>query len=195
MSTADTLTVADGLAQRPEGLPDAFTVLLGRLGASAVNPVTSALVDAAVEVWRRPGFDSFLSLPQLSFVPFGYQVQTAQTVLRRMRGRAILADEVGLGKTIEAGLVLSELRMRGLADRTLVLTPAGLVEQWREELERKFGLPTVIAQGRGGDWEKADTERPVVLASIAAARREPLKSLLTGGAVGCGGGGRGAPVA
>ncbi len=39
--------------------------------------------------------------------------------------------------------------MRGLADRTLVLTPAGLVEQWREELERKFGLPTVIARGQG----------------------------------------------
>lgn len=171
--------IADGSAPRPERLPDAFAVLLAQLGAAAVDPVTSVLVDAAVEVWRRPGFDSFLSLPQLSFAPFGYQMQTAQTVLRRMRGRAILADEVGLGKTIEAGLVLSELRMRGLADRTLVLTPAGLVEQWREELERKFGLPTVIA--RGGGWEEADAERPVVLASIAAARRDPLKSLLTGG--------------
>ncbi|GFH39156.1 DEAD/DEAH box helicase [Streptomyces pacificus] len=150
---------------------------MARLGAAPVDPVTSALVDAAVEVWRRPGFDSFLSLPHLSFAPFGYQLQTAQTVLRRMRGRAILADEVGLGKTIEAGLVLSELRMRGLADRTLVLTPAGLVEQWREELERKFGLPTAIARGQG--WTEADSDRPVVLASIAAARREPLKSRLT----------------
>ncbi|MBP0456486.1 hypothetical protein JFN87_03070 [Streptomyces bomunensis] len=106
-------------------------------------------------------------------------MQTAQTVLRRMRGRAILADEVGLGKTIEAGLVLSELRMWGLADRTLVLTPAGLMEQWPEELEREFGLPTVIA--RGQRWEETDAERPVVLTSIAAARREPLKSQLTGG--------------
>ncbi|MGW1540878.1 DEAD/DEAH box helicase [Streptomyces sp. NPDC002309] len=144
-----------------------------------MDPATSVLVDAVVEVWRRPGFDPFLSLPQLSFVPFGYQMQTAQTVLRRMRGRAILADEVGPGKTIEAGLILSELRMRGLADRTLVLTPAGLVEQWREELERKFGLPTVIARGQG--WEETDAERPVVLASIAAARQEPLKSRLTAG--------------
>ena len=67
-----------------------------------------------------------------------------------MRGRAILADEVGLGKTIEAGLILSELRLRGLAERTLVLTPAGLVEQWRDELERKFGLPTAIVAGRSG---------------------------------------------
>jgi SNF2 family DNA or RNA helicase len=90
-----------------------------------------------------------------------------------MRGRAILADEVGLGKTIEAGLVLSELRLRGMAGRTLVLTPAGLVEQWREELERKFGLPTVVA--RGGAAQAADA---VVLASVAAARREPARAVL-----------------
>ncbi len=167
-------------------------MLLARLGAAPVDPVTSVLVDAAVEVWRRPGFDSFLSLPQLSFVPFGYQMQTAQTVLRRMRGRAILADEVGLGKTIEAGLVLSELRMRGLADRTLVLTPAGLVEQWREELERKFGLPTDRpGSGLGGGGRGAaggarlDRRRAPGAAQIPADRR----------AVGCGGGGRGAPVA
>jgi SNF2 family DNA or RNA helicase len=75
-----------------------------------------------------------------------------QTVLRRMRGRAILADEVGLGKTIEAGLVLAELRMRGLADRALVVTPAGLGGQWGEELERKFALPTTVA-ARGG-WDR-----------------------------------------
>ena len=63
--------------------------------------------------------------------------------------------------------------MRGLADRALVITPAGLVDQWREELERKFGLPTTIA-ARGG-WEDGD-DRPVVLASLAAARRDPLRS-------------------
>jgi SNF2 family DNA or RNA helicase len=101
----------------------------------------------------------------------------AETVLRRMRGRAILADEVGLGKTIEAGLVLAELRMRGLADRALVVTPAGLVGQWGEELERKFALPTTVA-ARGG-WDR-EADRPVVLASLAAARRDPLKSALQG---------------
>jgi hypothetical protein len=42
--------------------------------------------------------------------------------------------------------VLSELRMRGLADHVVVILPAGLVDQWRDELERKFGLPTTIAQ-------------------------------------------------
>ena len=97
-----------------------------------------------------------------------------------MRGRAILADEVGLGKTIEAGLVLSELRLRGLAERALVLTPAGLVEQWRDELERKFSLPTAIVTGRSGVPD-CRGGGPVLLASLAAARRDPLKGELTRG--------------
>src|SRR5947207_8841800 len=149
-------------------LPAALAGLLTRLSAAApVDPTASALVDQAVEVLRRPGFDTLLSLPQLAFEPFDYQRETASTVLRRMRGRAILADEVGLGKTIEAGLILSELRLRGLAERTLVLTPAGLVEQWREELERKFGVPTVLsgrdAPGRdtsGRAQRAGGTDRP-----------------------------------
>jgi SNF2 family DNA or RNA helicase len=151
-----------------------YRPLLARLASSAaVDPRRSALVDEAGEVWSRPGFDTVLSQTRLRFSPFDYQLATMQTVLRRMRGRAILADEVGLGKTIEAGLVLSELRMRGLADRALVVTPAGLVGQWREELERKFALPTTEA-ARGG-WD-AGGDRAVVLASLAAARRDPLRS-------------------
>lgn len=141
-----------------------------------VDGERTRLVEAAAEVWSRPGFDTFLSQPRLGFEPFDYQWQTTQTVLRRMRGRAILADEVGLGKTIEAGLVLSELRVRGLADRALVIVPAGLAQQWREELERKFALPTTIASN--GEWD-AGSDHPVVIASLAAARREPLKSALT----------------
>jgi SNF2 family DNA or RNA helicase len=153
-------------------------VLLDRLRAGEpVDARASDLVDQAAAVWARPGFDVLLSAPALRFEPFDYQVATAQTVLRRMRGRAILADEVGLGKTIEAGLVLAELRTRGLAARTLVVTPAGLVEQWREELERKFGLATTIATRDG--WE-AGADRPVVLASLATARRDPLRSALVG---------------
>jgi SNF2 family DNA or RNA helicase len=142
-----------------------------------VDHARSSLVDQAALVWSRPGFDTFLSRPSLRFEPFDYQVQAAQTALRRMHGRAILADEVGLGKTIEAGIVLAELRARGLAGRTLVITPAGLVEQWREELERKFGLPTTLARRDGWD---GGAERPVVLASLATARRDPLKSRLVG---------------
>ena len=147
----------------------------GGVGAGSVGaPVdeqVSLLVDEAVKVWSRPGFDTFLSVPALHFTPFDYQLQAARSALRRMRGRAILADEVGLGKTIEAGLILAELRLRGLADRTLVITPAGLVAQWQEELERKFGVPTTIPG--------QDVDRGVLVASLAAARRDALKSQLT----------------
>ena len=147
----------------------------GGVGAGSVGaPVdeqVSLLVDEAVKVWSRPGFDTFLSVPALHFTPFDYQLQAARSALRRMRGRAILADEVGLGKTIEAGLILAELRLRGLADRTLVITPAGLMAQWQEELERKFGVPTTIPG--------QDVDRGVLVASLAAARRDPLKSQLT----------------
>lgn len=157
-------------------VPDSYRHLVSRLLVGApVAPERVALVDLAAAVWSRPGFDTLIAGAGLAFEPFDYQLQTVATVLGRMRGRAILADEVGLGKTIEAALVLSELRARGLAGRVLVVTPAGLVEQWREELERKFALPTVALEG--GRWERSD-DAPVVVASLAAARREPAKSAL-----------------
>lgn len=115
----------------------------------------------------------------MRFEPFDYQLRAARTVLRRMRGRGILADEVGLGKTIEAGLALSELRMRGLADQVLVIVLAGLVDQWRDELERKFGLPTTIAQSGSTPAREIGMDRPVTIASLAAARRDPLLGRLT----------------
>jgi SNF2 family DNA or RNA helicase len=173
--TQPDLAPADDL--HPELGP--YLSLLGALRQGApVDDARASLVEAAADVWSRPGFDTFLSRPRLGFEPFDYQLQTAQTVLRRMRGRAILADEVGLGKTIEAGLVLSELRMRGLADRSLVVVPAGLTRQWQEELERKFTLPTVITAS--GEWDGgAGRHQPVVIASLATARREPLAAALT----------------
>ena len=162
--------------------------LLARLdGGFPVDQQVSLLVDEAVPVWSRPGFETFLSLPSLRFAPFDYQLQAARSALRRMRGRAILADEVGLGKTIEAGLILAELRLRGLADRCLVITPPGLLAQWQEELERKFAVPTVLAGGkpRSPDGRQArpagvGIDRPVIIASLATARRDPLRSVLTG---------------
>jgi SNF2 family DNA or RNA helicase len=165
-----------------EGLPaglDGYRALLRCLEQGRpVEDATSELVDQAVGVWARPGFETLVSLPRLRFEPFAYQLQAAGTVLRAMRGRAILADEVGLGKTIEAALVASELRLRGLAARTLILVPVGLVEQWQEELDRKFGLPSVLA--RGGFRDAAGSaEQPLVIASLAAARRAPLRDAVT----------------
>ena len=69
---------------------------------------------------------------------FQHQIDTAIKALDQMRGRALLADEVGLGKTIEAGIIMKELIQRGLVRTVLILTPASLTEQWREELHNKF---------------------------------------------------------
>lgn len=160
-----------------------YLALLRRLeGGTAADEDMSRLVDEALAVWTRPGFDTLVSLSRLRFEPFPYQLRAAGRVLRDMRGRAILADEVGMGKTIEAGLVLSELRMRALADKALVLTPAGLVEQWQEELDRKFALPSFVI--RGGAWEPTlfATENAVVIASLASARRAPLKETIAAAA-------------
>ena len=67
-----------------------------------------------------------------------HQIFTAYTVVSNARRRFMLADEVGLGKTIEAGMVWQALSQRGNASRTLVITPAGLTRQWQEEFKEKF---------------------------------------------------------
>jgi len=118
------------------------------------------------------GFDQLLSLDLIDVQPFPYQIETAQKVLRRFRGRALLGDEVGLGKTIEAALVLKEYLLRGLVRKVLILTPPSLVDQWAEELAVKFGLnfPThedAEFRALGSDaWEKYDQ----VIASLNTAR-------------------------
>lgn len=60
-----------------------------------------------------------------------------------MNGKAILADEVGLGKTVEAGLIIKEYMIRGLAKKILILVPASLVSQWVQELRTKFYIDAV----------------------------------------------------
>jgi superfamily II DNA or RNA helicase len=61
-----------------------------------------------------------------------------------MASRILLADEVGLGKTIQAGLIVAELQARGAADRVLILAPASLRDQWHAELRDRFGIDAVV---------------------------------------------------
>jgi Superfamily II DNA/RNA helicases, SNF2 family len=112
------------------------------------------------------------SLPGLE--PMPHQIGTAGKVLHEMGGRAILADEVGLGKTIEAGLVLKEYMVRGLVKRALILVPASLVLQWVRELNQKFGI-AAVAQKKEHTWGY-----DVVVASIDTAKREPHRERVLG---------------
>jgi hypothetical protein len=138
-----------------------------------------------LEAWRLAlvaGFDELVCLDALNFTPFDYQVKAAQTALRRFRGRGLLCDEVGLGKTIEAGLVLKEYLMRQMLERVLILTPPALVEQWREELASKFGLADFVSSYDHDFRElgsRAWEQFPHVIASLATARRAEHRRAIT----------------
>ena len=94
-------------------------------------------------------YDQLVCLPTLTAIDkHWYQIETARKVLRQLGGRALLADEVGLGKTIEAGLILSEYLARGMIQSLLILTPASLVSQWQKELQTKFGIDTVTSDDK-----------------------------------------------
>jgi SNF2 family DNA or RNA helicase len=74
-----------------------------------------------------------------SVIPLPHQIRALSRAIAGDRVRYLLADEVGLGKTIEAGLILRELKLRGLVRRTLVIAPKGLVQQWVSEMRFHFG--------------------------------------------------------
>jgi superfamily II DNA or RNA helicase len=76
-----------------------------------------------------------------------HQLEPAIAIVRGLATRLLLADGVGLGKTIEAGLVVAELFARGSIDRVLVLTPPGLREQWQRELAGRFGIEAAAVDG------------------------------------------------
>jgi SNF2 family DNA or RNA helicase len=76
-----------------------------------------------------------------------YQLEPAMAVVRGIGCRLLLADEVGLGKTIQTGLIVSELTKRGSVDRVLVVSPAGLRDQWVEELAERFAIRAASVDG------------------------------------------------
>jgi len=84
-----------------------------------------------------------------------HQQEGALRILRDLDGRALLADEVGLGKTITAGMVLKECIVRGFVKRVLILTPPSLVNQWKEELSSKFELDFKNIETEK-DWENTE---------------------------------------
>ena len=80
-----------------------------------------------------------------------YQTAGALHILKEMNGSALLADEVGLGKTITTGILLKECIVRGFVSKALILTPPSLVDQWVAELRDKFNLDFKIIENES-DW-------------------------------------------
>ena len=125
----------------PTALPDA-----------AAKPMPAADFDALLRAARWSALSPYLgpdgeSAPEMVASPFhgavqveNYQLQPLLQALRMPRVNLLIADDVGLGKTVEAGLILAELLLRRRIRRVLVLTPASLRTQWRDELLGKFAL-------------------------------------------------------
>lgn len=82
--------------------------------------------------------DFVLSPANFKIKPLPHQIIALNFVINQFKPRCLLADEVGLGKTIEAALIFEELKMRGMVNRVLIVTPATLTTQWQEELKLKF---------------------------------------------------------
>lgn len=113
---------------------------------------------ASEEISRDSQINELISYgeiaPNLQF-NLPYQPEGALKLLRDLNGSGLLADEVGLGKTITAGIMLKECISRSLVSKALILTPPSLVDQWVAELREKFNLDFKIIENEG-DWEKFD---------------------------------------
>lgn len=105
-----------------------------RIGTSEISYIT-----AAIRVADSLRENVLLAPIESSVIPLPHQIVTLLKAVSADRVRLLLADEVGLGKTIEAGLILKELKLRGLVRRILVVAPKGLVTQWVAEMRTHFG--------------------------------------------------------
>ena len=115
----------------------------------------AALLADALRLTLRRGAGPFRSAAQLAFEPRTYQLVPLLMALRLQVPRLLIADDVGIGKTIEAGLVLRELMDRGEVDAFSVLCPPHLVEQWVIELKSRFGVDSVaVTSGSAARLER-----------------------------------------
>jgi len=107
--------------------------------AGTGSPDNIAYIAAAARVADALTQDVLLAPIESSVIPLPHQIRALSRAIANDRVRYLLADEVGLGKTIEAGLIMRELKLRGLVKRTLVIAPKGLVSQWVSEMRFHFG--------------------------------------------------------
>ena len=109
----------------------------------AGNHAAAVLLRDALRLTLRAGAGPFRSFGNIAVEPRGYQLVPLLMALRLSTVRLLIADDVGVGKTIEAGLIARELMDRGEIARLAVLCPPHLVEQWQSELETRFNLHAV----------------------------------------------------
>jgi superfamily II DNA or RNA helicase len=125
------------------------------VNAATTVQAKAALLADAMRLTLRRGAGPFRSAAQLAFEPRTYQLVPLLMSLRLQVPRLLIADDVGIGKTIEAGLILRELMDRGEVDAFSVLCPPHLVEQWIDELKSRFGIDAVaVTSGSAARLER-----------------------------------------
>jgi hypothetical protein len=121
--------------------------LVQRIPAERLRPLAAAAALSADDITYRAAAarvadalaqDVLVAPIEAPVIPLPHQIRALGQVVAGDQLRFLLADEVGLGKTIEAGLVMRELKLRGLAQRILVVAPKGLVTQWAAEMRTHF---------------------------------------------------------
>src|SRR4030095_15425117 len=182
-----------GFGRDKEGMEAQFL-----LPCEQVEPLPSVHEPEVVRAtrWRRiarlelsdavPRFDSLRSAARANINLIPFQLEPALAIVRGLASRILVADQVGLGKTIEAALVVAEVLARATSGHALIVCPASLRDQWRHELETRFGLVAVtmdssaIARAPSSSrpastpWPAA----PVIVASIDYIKRpEVIRAL------------------
>lgn len=143
---------------KPARSPDALDLHLAALEYSLASPIT---INGPDDIQSRRHWSELVE-------PYEHQIRNLMTFCRRAPV-ALIADDVGLGKTISAGLILSELMTRGKVQRALILCPKILMPQWREELQGKFQIEAAEAVS-GELSETLRSKVPVLITTYHSAR-------------------------
>ncbi len=161
----------------------------GQARAIAIPPAERLIFQYLRDAPYLPGATD-LGAATAPISPWPHQLQVARSVLSRFPDRVMLCDEVGLGKTIEAGLLIRQLLLSGRVRRCLILTPASVLKQWQEELYEKFNLEIprydrgllldVRNQALGAPSASPWNDHDVLLASSHLARRRERVAELQG---------------
>lgn len=120
--------------------------------AQARNHSASQLLLDALQLKLRSGAGPFRSFGNIAVEPRAYQLVPLLMALKQPTVRLLIADDVGIGKTIEGALIARELLDRGEVQRLAVLCPPHLCEQWQRELAERFHIHAVVVRSNTADW-------------------------------------------
>jgi SNF2 family DNA or RNA helicase len=132
----------------------------------------------ASQLKQTDKIDQLISVDAIrtKLTPYNFQLHTALQAINEMNSNAILADEVGLGKTIEAGLIMKELLLRGEVNSVLIIAPKSLLSQWKSEMAEKFGESFSIINGGGKRINLSSDNRLICSHNMLLKKHEALAS-------------------